>query len=65
MVLPLFKVLSLIIRVFSKPLINYTKQVHLRNDAANAHPFLRKSFISMGNTYNKFETWINRKFMKI
>ena len=65
MELPLFKVLSLVIRVFSKPLINYTKQVHLKNDAANAHPQLRKGFIYLGNSYNRAETWINKKFMKI
>ena len=65
MVLPIYKVLSLVIRVFSKPLVTYTKQAHLKNGAASTHPHLRKSFIYLGNTYNKAETWINRKFMKI
>ncbi len=64
MVLPVFKVLSLVIRVFSKPLINYTKQVHLRRNS-DQHPLLRKGFISLGNTYNRWEAWINRKFLKI
>ena len=34
MVLPLFKVVSLIIRVTSKPLTNYAKQVHLKSGGA-------------------------------
>lgn len=52
MVLPIYKVLSLVIRVFSKPLVTYTKQAHLKN-GANTHPHMRKAFISLGNTYNK------------
>lgn len=51
MVLPVYKVLSLVIRVFSKPLVTYTKQVHLKK--GNTHPRLRNAFISLGNTYNK------------
>lgn len=65
MVLPVFKVLSLVIRVFSKPLINYTKQVHLRSNTGSQHPLLRKGFIRLGNTYSRWEAWINRKFLKI
>lgn len=65
MVLPIYKVLSLVIRVFSKPLVTYIKQVTIKNDAHSSHPLLRKGFIYMGNTYNKGETWVNRKFMKI
>jgi hypothetical protein len=53
MVLPLFKVLSIVIRVFSRPLINYTKQVHLKKDAASSHPLLRIAFIRLGNNYHK------------
>ena len=65
MVLPLFKVLSLVLRVFSKPVITYIKKVHLKKDAGTTHPFLRKGFIYAGNSYNRFETYINRRFMKI
>lgn len=65
MVLPIYKVLSLVIRVFSKPLVTYIKQVTLKNDAHSSHPLLRRGFINLGNTYNKCETWVNRKFMKI
>jgi hypothetical protein len=65
MVLPLFKVLSLVLRVFSKPLITHIKKVHLKKDAGSSHPVLRKAFIYAGNSYNQFETYINRRFMKI
>lgn len=51
MVLPLFKVLSVFIRVFSRPLINYTKQVHLKKGSENSHPLLRKGFVRLGNNY--------------
>jgi hypothetical protein len=65
MVLPIYKVLSLVIRVFSKPLVTYIKQAHLKNDSHSSYPMLRKMFIGLGNTYNRAETWVNRKFMKI
>lgn len=65
MVLPIYKVMSLVIRVFSKPLVTYTKQIHLKNDSGNSNPLIRKAFIGLGNAYNKCETWVNRKFMKI
>lgn len=53
MVLPIYKVLSLVIRVFSKPLVTYTKQIHLKNDATHSNPYMRKGFIGLGNWYNK------------
>lgn len=65
MVLPLYKVLSLVIRVFSKPLITYTKQAHLKNDVTGSVPLLRQSFIKLGNYYHRWEMWINKKFMNI
>lgn len=65
MVLPLYKVISLFIRVFSRPLINYTKQIHRKNNHFNEESSLRKSFIWLGNSYNRLEMYVNRKFMKI
>src|SRR4051812_1045059 len=62
--LPLFKVFSLVVRAFSRPLIVYTKRYH----ASNKHQFhstLRVFFIRIGNFYNKMETKINKKFLKI
>lgn len=53
MVLPIYKVLSLVIRVFSKPLVTYIKQLTLKNEAHSSHPLLRKGFINLGNTYHK------------
>lgn len=53
MVLPLYKVLSLVIRVFSKPLITYTKQAHLKNDAVGSSPMIRKAFVWLGNSYHR------------
>ncbi len=53
MVLPIYKVLSLVLRVFSKPLVTYTKQIHLKNDTSKLSPFIRKGFINLGNAYNK------------
>ena len=64
MVLPLFKVFSLIIRVFSRPLIAYTKRIHLQQNP-DASPIMRQAFARLGNNYNKWETILNRKFMKI
>lgn len=52
MVLPLFKVMSIAIRMLSRPLINKTKQAHLQNDAANNK--FRTFFIRMGNWYNQW-----------
>jgi hypothetical protein len=34
MVLPIYKIISLVIRVFSKPLVSYIKQTHKKNDLA-------------------------------
>ena len=65
MVLPVYKVISLLIRVLSRPLINYTKQVHLKSEGLQEPTRLRTTFIRLGNTYNRWEGWINRKFMKI
>lgn len=65
MVLPIYKVVSLVIRVISKPMVNWIKTQHLKKDSANSSPFIRNGFISLGNTYNRAEQWINRKFLKM
>jgi len=62
--LPLFKVFSLVVRVFSRPLINYTKRYHIGRKA-DSHDLLRRFFIFVGNYYNRLETKINKKFLKI
>ncbi len=62
--LPFIKVFSLIVRAFSRPLINYTKRYHNSN-RSNIHQYLKAFFIRLGNFYNRQETRINKKFLKI
>lgn len=62
--LPFIKVFSLIVRAFSRPLINYTKRYHNSNKS-NLHQLLKVFFIRLGNFYNRVETRINKKFLKI
>ena len=45
-------------------MVNYTKKYHLGN-AQNSPLILRRSFILLGNYYNRAESWINRRFLKI
>ena len=61
--IPLFKVFSLLLRVFSKPLLNHTKKVHSSKEAQSL--YLRIIFIKLGNFYHRFDSHINRKFLKI
>ena len=62
--LPLIKVFSLVLRAFSRPLINYTKRYHSSNKN-NLNQTFRMFFIRVGNRYNIIETKINKKFLKI
>lgn len=61
--IPLYKVFSLLIRVFSRPLINYTKKIHANNPKQSFK--LRQFFIWFGNFYHRNEAKINRKFLKV
>ena len=62
--IPFFKIFSLVIRVFTRPMVNYTKKYHLGN-TKNTPRLLRAYFVALGNYYNRAESWINRKFLKI
>lgn len=62
--IPFFKIFSLVIRIFTRPMVNYTKKYHLGN-TANTPLLLRKNFVWLGNYYHRLESWINRKFLKI
>lgn len=62
--LPLFKVFSLIIKIFSKPLVNYTKKIHM-DRKGHTNVWIRRFFIFLGNKYHVFETKINRKFLNL
>ena len=57
MALPLFKVLSLVIRVFSKPVLNYAKKASQNGNYE--HTKSRYFFIRLGKFYNKMETKVN------
>ena len=59
---PLYKLLSLFLRVFSRPLINLTKRYHATNKIEN--DFVRRFFFRLGEWFNGFETRINRKYLK-
>ncbi len=48
MVLPLIKVFSLALRVFTRPLVNYAKAVHKNNGGKYKHTFTRNIFIKLG-----------------
>ena len=61
--IPLFKVFSLLLSVFSKPLLNYTKKVHSSKEAQSL--YVRLFFIRLGNYYHRFDSTINRKILKI
>lgn len=65
MVLPFYKVISLVIRVISRPLVNQFKHKHLKNNGQETHPYVRAAFIWLGNSSSRWEAWINRRFMKI
>lgn len=63
MVLAFYKILALVLKVFSKPLIDRTKKVHLQRDVTKAHPRFRTFFIKLGNNYHYYDQWINQKFL--
>ncbi len=65
--IPLYKAISLLMRVFSRPLINYTKKYHaVKSSNSNSWMALniRKIYTRMGNYFNLIETKINRKYLK-
>jgi hypothetical protein len=61
--LPLFKVFSLVLRVFSKPLLAYAKSAHKENHGKYKHTIARSIFIRLGHFSNRMESRINKKLM--
>ena len=61
--IPFYKAFSLILRVLSRPILNYTKKVHSSGEAQSMK--VRKFFIFMGNFYHRYDSAINRHFLKI
>ena len=62
--IPFYKILSLVVRVMSKPIISKTKDYHLKF-WSNDHTIMKKFFIMTGNRYHRFETKINKDSLKI
>jgi len=60
--LPFYKLLSLFLRVFSRPLINLTKRYHATNQIQNQT--VRKFYIRLGIWFHSFESRINRRYLK-
>lgn len=58
-----YKLFSLVIRVFTKPLVNYTKQYHMSNKRFS-HEKLRVTFIFLGHKYHYLEYLIERSSAK-
>jgi len=61
--IPFYKAFSLFIRVLSKPVLNYAKRVHSSQEMHSSS--VRVFFIYMGNLYHRYDSMINRKFLKI
>lgn len=61
--IPLFKVISLAIRMFTRPLSNYLKSsLKYKNDH---HPLVRKSILSLGQIYHILQIKIQRRIMNM
>jgi len=60
--LPFYKLLSLFLRVFSRPLINLTKKHHAAHGIKNQ--FIKNIFFKLGNKFHQFEMFINRRYLK-
>lgn len=61
--IPFYKAFSLILRVLSRPVLAYTKRVHSSNEAQSMH--VRRAFITLGNFYHRYDSAINRHFLRI
>jgi hypothetical protein len=61
--IPFYKAFSLVLRVLSRPLLAYTKKVHSSGEAQSMR--VRRFFIFMGNFYHRYDSTINRRFLKI
>lgn len=62
--IPWYKITSLVIRIFSKPLITYAKKIPLNETASFPAQLTRRMLISLGNKHRQAEIYINRKFIK-
>lgn len=61
--IPFYKAFSLVLRVLSRPILAYTKKVHSSGEAQSMQ--IRRFFILLGNFYHRYDSAINRRFLKI
>lgn len=61
--IPLFKVVSLLIRLFTKPISNYLKSsLKLKNDH---HPVIKRTILNLGQFYHNINIRIQRRLMNM
>ncbi|CAD8150818.1 unnamed protein product [Paramecium pentaurelia] len=63
--LPLFKVFSLIVRVFARPVIARTKAAHLKKAQSGHTNWVKRFYVRLGNFQHKWDQKIDSKFMGI
>lgn len=61
--IPFYKAFSLVLRVLSRPVLAYTKKVHSSGEAQSM--LVRRMFILLGNFYHRYDSAINRRFLRI
>jgi hypothetical protein len=62
--LPLFKVFSLVVRVFARPVIARTKAAHLKKAATGQSNWIKRFYVKLGNFQHKWDVmrlWIIAK----
>ncbi len=64
---PFMKIGSLVVRLVAKPVINYTKKLHLakKDEETVCQRYFLAFFQSIGQKYHRFEFRVNRKFLNI
>ena len=61
---PFYKLMSLVIRVFSRPVVNYTKKYHLHNKSRQAQR-LQAFFMYFGNLQHQLDFKINKSLQGV
>jgi len=61
--IPWYKVTSLVVRIFAKPMIAHAKKISAE-ESTFASRTTRRFFIFLGNKYHIIEIYINRRFLK-
>jgi len=61
--LPFYKLLSLLLRVFSRPLINLTKRYHATNPLKQI--WIRRRMAALGEWFHQTSHRITRKYLRV